>query len=323
MRLEVSPTRPMTMKVTRKVSGSDTSTTSAVRSSATKRKRITITRRPPSRSASMTVSDAGLDERGPVVEDVDARAGRQGGAGLVDGGLDALDHLLGVLALQHDDHAGHGLALAVAGHGALARLGADDHVGHVAQVDRRAVVGLQDHPLDVRDVLQQPHPAQVGLLPALHHHAAAGVAVGALQRLGHLAHREAVLHQPLRPDQHLVLLHVPAEAVHLVDARDRLEERRHDPVLDGPQLHRREAVALQRVLEDLAEAGGDGAELGVDARAAAPPGPPPAARRRSGASSRCRRRPRRPPPPATARPWRGSGPTSPAAGRAGAARWGS
>jgi hypothetical protein len=55
MRLEESPTRPMTMKVTRKVSGSDTSTTSAVRSSATKRKRTSTTSRPPSSNASTTV----------------------------------------------------------------------------------------------------------------------------------------------------------------------------------------------------------------------------------------------------------------------------
>ncbi len=55
MRLEVSPTRPMTMKVTRKVSGSETSTTSAVRSSATKRKRTRMTRTPPSSRASTTV----------------------------------------------------------------------------------------------------------------------------------------------------------------------------------------------------------------------------------------------------------------------------
>ena len=56
MRFEVSPSRPITMKPTRKVKGSEKSTTSAVRSSATKRKRIRITNRPPSRSARVTVS---------------------------------------------------------------------------------------------------------------------------------------------------------------------------------------------------------------------------------------------------------------------------
>ena len=45
----------MTMKVTRKVSGSDTRTTSAVRNSATKRKRTRMTKTPPSRRASTTV----------------------------------------------------------------------------------------------------------------------------------------------------------------------------------------------------------------------------------------------------------------------------
>ncbi len=55
MRFEVSPVEPMTMKLTRKVSGSEKTTMSAVRSSATKRKRTRMTKMPPSRSASTTV----------------------------------------------------------------------------------------------------------------------------------------------------------------------------------------------------------------------------------------------------------------------------
>ena len=249
--------------------------------------------------------------------------GGQGRLRLLDGGLHPRHHVLGVLALQHDDHAGDGLALGVAGDRTLARLGADDHVGHVAHVDRRPVVGLQHDPLDVGDVPQQPHAAQVGLLPALDEHAAAGVAVGALQRLGDLPDGEAVLHEPLRANEHLVLLHLAAEAVHLVHAGDRLEERRHDPVLDGAQVHRGEALALQRVLEDLAEAGARWGRAPGRPRRQASPARPRAARTPPAASSRCRRRPRRPPRPGRARPWRASAPASRAAGRAGAARWGS
>ncbi len=48
-----------------------------------------------------------------------------------------------------------------------------------------------------------------------------------------LADGEAVLDEPLRADEHLVLLHLAAEAVHLVHAGDRLEQRRDDPVLDA------------------------------------------------------------------------------------------
>ena len=55
MRFEVSPDAPMTMKVTRKVSGSENTTMSAVRSSATNRKSTRMTKTPPSRRASTTV----------------------------------------------------------------------------------------------------------------------------------------------------------------------------------------------------------------------------------------------------------------------------
>jgi hypothetical protein len=142
-----------------------------------------------------------------------------------------------------------------------ARLCADDDLGDVAHVDRRTVAGLQDHALDVGNVPQEPDASQVGLLPPAHEHAAAGIAVGPLQRVRDLPDGEAVLHEPIGVDEHLVLLHLPAEAVHLVHARHGLEQRRHDPVLERSQLHRGVALALQRVLEDLAEAGADRAEL--------------------------------------------------------------
>ena len=185
---------------------------------------------------------------------------------LADRLLDPADDVLRVLALEHDDHAGHDLALAVARDRALPRLGADDDVGHVAQVDRRAVLGLEHDALDVRDVLEQADAAQVDLLPAAHDDAAAGVGVALLDGLDDVADGQAVLEQLLGRDQHLVLLDLAAEAVDLVDAGDGLEQRRDDPVLDRAQLHRALALALERVLEDLAEAGADRPELGLDAR---------------------------------------------------------
>ena len=56
IRLAVSPTRPITMNVTRYVSGSENTTMSAVRSSATKRNSTRMTSSPPSSSACTTVS---------------------------------------------------------------------------------------------------------------------------------------------------------------------------------------------------------------------------------------------------------------------------
>ena len=163
--------------------------------------------------------DAGLDERGAVVEDVDPHALGQGGADLRHRLLDPAHHVLRVLALEHDDHAGHDLALAVARDRALAGLGADGHVGDVAQVHRRAVLGLEHDALDVGDVLEQPDAAQVDLLPAAHDHPATGVGVVALDGLDHVVRGQAVLEQLVGRDEHLVLLDVAAEAVDLVHAR--------------------------------------------------------------------------------------------------------
>ncbi len=56
MRFEDSPARPMTMKVTRKVRGSDMTTMRAVLISAMKRKRTRMTNIAPWRSACITVA---------------------------------------------------------------------------------------------------------------------------------------------------------------------------------------------------------------------------------------------------------------------------
>ena len=123
---------------------------------------------------------------------------------------------------------------------------------------------LQHDPIDVGDVAEEAHSAKVSLLPSLDEYATARVAVGALQRLRDLPNGEPVLHEPLRPNENLVLLHLSPEAVHLIHAGDRLEEWRHDPVLDRAQVHRGKTLPVQRVLEDLAEAGRERAELRVD-----------------------------------------------------------
>ncbi len=80
--------------------------------------------------------DAGLDQRRPVVEDVEPGALRQGGLDAGHRRLHPLHHRLGVLAAEHDDHARDRLSPAVARHRPLAHLGPDPHLGHVAHADR-------------------------------------------------------------------------------------------------------------------------------------------------------------------------------------------
>ncbi len=106
-----------------------------------------------------------------------------------------------------------------------------------------------------------PQAADIGLLPAADDEAAGGVGVVLLQGLDDVPQAQVVLEQGLGSHQHVVLLDEAAEAVDLVDSGDRLELRRHQKVLDAPQFHGRERVALQGVLEDLAQAGADRAQL--------------------------------------------------------------
>ncbi len=210
--------------------------------------------------------DAGLDERGAVVEDVQPDSRRKRVPNLLHGGLDAAHDVLRVRALEHDDHARDDLALPVARDGALAGLRPDDDVGDVPHVDGRAVDGLEHGPLDVGNVLQEPDAPHVELLPAPDEDAPARVRVPLLDRLDDLADRQVVLEELLRRDEDLVLLHLAAEAVDLVHAGDRLQERRDDPVLDRPEVHGAPAVRLEGVLVDLPEAGRDRPELRLDAR---------------------------------------------------------
>ncbi len=210
--------------------------------------------------------DAGLDERRAVVEDVQPYPRRKRLPHLLDRVLDAAHDVLRVRALEHDDHPRDDLALPVTRDGALAGLRPDDDVGDVPHVDGRAVDRLEHGPLDVGNVLQEPDSPQVDLLPAPDENAPARVRVPLLDRLDDLADRQVVLEELLRRDEDLVLLHLAAEAVDLVHAGDRLEERGDDPVLDRPEVHRAPAVPFEGVLVDLAEPGRERPELRLDAR---------------------------------------------------------
>ena len=68
-------------------------------------------------------------------------------------------------------------------------------------------------------------------------------------------HRHAVLLEQPGIEEHLILLDGPAVAGHVDDARDLLEERVQHPILDGLELVRRVARALEDVADDLARSG--------------------------------------------------------------------
>src|SRR5947209_1916566 len=80
---------------------------------------------------------------------------------------------------------------------------ADRHAGHVADADGRPTAGGDDDLLDVAGVVQRPEPAHDVLLLAVLDVVAAGVRVGARERLEHLAERDAARLELLRVDLHL------------------------------------------------------------------------------------------------------------------------
>ncbi len=101
----------------------------------------------------------------------------------------------------------------------------DPDLGHVADGDGDAPLGLEDDLRDVLDRADQPDAADDELLGVAVEDAAADVRVVVPDGLVDLADGQAVLEQPVRVDDDLVLLDVAAEGVDLADPRHGLEER--------------------------------------------------------------------------------------------------
>src|SRR5262249_14834360 len=75
---------------------------------------------------------------------------------------------------------------------------------------------------------------------------------------------QAVLDEPVGVDADQVLLLEAAPAVDLRRASHRAQLRSDDPVVKGPQVGRIVALAGHNVMEDFAQAGGDGPHLRAD-----------------------------------------------------------
>ncbi len=197
-----------------------------------------------------------VDDLRLVVERFDRQARGQRRADLGHARLHAVRDVLAVLALQHDDHAGHALAPAVARDGALAGHRANRHVRDIADVDRRALDGGDDDVPKVVHRLREPDAAHgVALGTVLDEPAAeGGVIVG--QGLEHLPQGERIPLELPGIHQHLVLPRFAAPRVDLAHAAHRAQARADVPVVEGLLRHRVGRVALHQVLIDLAERGG-------------------------------------------------------------------
>ncbi len=142
---------------------------------------------------------------------------------------------------------------------------ADPHVGDVGEADRNAAARGDNDRLQITRRPGQPDAAHVELFPAALEETAAGVRVVACDSLGHLVERDPILDQVGRSHEHLILLRVAAETVHLGHPGEGAQAWGDDPVLERAQLHRVVAVALERVLKDLAEARRDRGQFGLHA----------------------------------------------------------
>jgi len=207
-----------------------------------------------------------VDQVGAVVERHHARAvGLQAAIHVFDGGAHALQHHRGVLtpAQQHDALDGLGL-LAMADH-ALARGPALGHLGHVAQEDRRSLVGGHAHLAQILDGVEQPLATDHELLGASFQDSARGIYRAGGDGLLEVRQGQVVARQAQRIGLHVDLALQTAVADHVGHAQHAHQRGPHHPVLQGAQLHGVVVRALQGVAVDLADGSGQGAQVGAHA----------------------------------------------------------
>jgi hypothetical protein len=117
----------------------------------------------------------------------------------------------------------------------------DLHVGDIAHQNGRPIAARDDSIFDVLDDVaaacpEAPHAADHVLLVVPGDVAAADVLIAFPQRLVGLIERKVVVHQPVRVEPHVVLLHEAAERVGLHHALHRAELGGEDPILHRAEL---------------------------------------------------------------------------------------
>ncbi len=217
--------------------------------------------------------DGAVHQRGAVVAGGHGDALGQAGLCLLQPCGRGLGHVAAVGTDQHH-HRAHHHFVAVLGGRAAAQLRAVLHLRHVVHVDRHAFAPGQH---DVADLLQVGHlagDAHQELLAVALDVTGAHVLVVGLHRLRHVLQGKAQCAQPrrVRGDVHLAL--ETADGVDLGDAGHVAQLRADHPVLQGAQVgggvgaaigFARLGIGVDGVHENLTEAGGDRAELRVQA----------------------------------------------------------
>ena len=200
-----------------------------------------------------------LDQARAVVEGHDPHARRQPRLEGDDLVLDARDDLRGADAVAGDHHPAHGFLRALHERGHAEGV-ADLDRRHLAQEDRHAVLGADHDLLEVARVGDQPEPAHHRPGTPSFHDVAAHVPVAPHDGVHHRRERDPEPPQPVRVHVDLVLADHAPDARHLRHAGDGVELVADEPVLERAELAQGVALALDRVPEDMAHAGGVRAE---------------------------------------------------------------
>ncbi len=143
----------------------------------------------------------------------------------------------------------------------------DPDLGHVANEDRSAVGLFQDDGLDIAQRSDQAESADDRTLRVALQDVAARIGIILRHRIVDLMQRQIVFPESCRIDDHLILLHKPAQGVDIDHARHALEQGAQHPILEGPLIRQllfdelrigcRRVRPLQIILVDLAQAGAD------------------------------------------------------------------
>ena len=161
--------------------------------------------------------------------------------------LHALEHVLRLLAAEHEDHAFDRIVIFLEAELSKARRVSDGHFADVANAHGNAVVVTDD---DVSDVLGLGHQAQsahIEKLRALRIKSAARVRVICRQSGNHLGHGDVIVVDLRGIEQHLILHHRAAEPGIVRHSGHRLIGPLDDPVFNRFQLLRAAIRAFQHV----------------------------------------------------------------------------
>jgi hypothetical protein len=199
-----------------------------------------------------------VDQRPPVVEDVDVHAFRQGGGQFVELVLHAGDDLASVGAAQAQHQPLDGLPVAILGHRAVAGEAADLDIGDIGDVDRRPARRHRHHGftqiVQVRDATLDAY--QKRLLTVAN---AARTVVLVVSRQGgaQLLERDTTGAHPRRVGFDFEGADVSAQGIDVGHARHRPQGRADHPVEQRSAFGERQVAPVDGEHEHFAQRGGD------------------------------------------------------------------